>query len=200
MASKKCKGCGDRYDKQPDHPPFRNWCSTDCALSIARDAQERARAKQQAKAKRVHRDKEQAFKRETRQRKEAVKPLAKLLSETQTVVNRYVRLRDKDLGCVSCDKPASWHGQWHASHFHARGKSSKLRFNLWNIHKSCSVCNAHLSGNLREYEPELIKRIGIDRFDWMIKHATQPTKYDPDYLRRMKRIFARKCKLSEKEL
>jgi hypothetical protein len=169
-------------------------------MDFIRAAQERTRMKQQAKWHREQKATVKAARVKHRADKERVKPLAKLLAETQAVINRYVRLRDAKLGCVSCDKPASWGGQFHASHFHARGKSSKLRFHLWNIHKSCSVCNAHLSGNLRAYEPELIKRIGIDKFNWMIENASIPTKYDPDYLRRMKRVFSKRCRIIEARL
>jgi hypothetical protein len=169
-------------------------------MDFIRTAQERTREKQRLKAKREQQATTKAARVKHRADKERVKPLSKLLSETQAVINRYVRLRDAKLGCVSCDKPASWDGQWHASHFHARGRSSKLRFNLWNINKSCSVCNAHLSGNLREYEPEMIKRIGMDKFNWMVENASIPTKYDPDYLRRMKRVFSKRCRVVEVRL
>jgi hypothetical protein len=200
MATKKCKGCDNPYEKQPNHPPFRNWCSIDCAVTISRAAQERTRERQQAKAKREQMVNTKAARVKHRADKERVKPLSKLLSETQAVINRYVRLRDAHLGCVSCDKPASWGGQWHASHFHARGKSSRLRFSLWNIHKSCSVCNSHLSGNLREYEPVLISRIGQEKFDWMIGVSGKQTRYGADYLRRMKRVFSKRCRIIEARL
>ncbi len=165
MATKKCKGCGDRYDKQPDHPPFRNWCGVDCALSIARNAQERARAKQQAKAKRVHRDKEQAFKRETRQRKEKLKTLTDYKDATQKEVNRFIKFRDWGKPCVSCDKPHNFEHQRHASHYRSKGNYDSLRFDEENINMSCATCNGQLSGNLIEYRLRLLTRIGQDGVD-----------------------------------
>ena len=83
-----------------------------------------------------------------KERKASLKPKSKWLSELQAVFNKYIRLRDHLDGCISCDKGSLWHGQWHASHYYSRGHSSSLRFNLWNVHKSCSVCNSHLSGNI----------------------------------------------------
>lgn len=140
------------------------------------------------------------FNRETKRMKAKVKPLSKALSEAQTVFNKYVRLRDYYLGCVSCRKPASWDGQWHASHFHSRGKSSFLRFNLWNVHKSCSVCNGHLSGNLRPYARKLKKKIGDEKLDWLEANASTSRKYDIEYLNRFKKIFAKRCRILEKRI
>ena len=70
-------------------------------------------------------------------------------------------MRDAELGCVSCDKPKDWGGQWHAGHYKTVGARPDLRFNEKNCHKQCSVCNNHLSGNLAAYRIELINRIGI---------------------------------------
>lgn len=200
-SKRKCRECKEfKPVSEGKKHPIGWFCSDNCTSLFVVAAQNKATAKKQAKAKRVHRESDKAFKRETRDRKEAVKPISKLLAETQAAVNRYVRLRDRDRGCVSCDKPADWDGQWHASHFHARGRSSRIRFNLLNIHKSCSVCNAHLSGNLLKYEPELIRRVGRGSFDWMESVASEPTRYDPEYLRRMKRIFLKRCRIIEKRL
>lgn len=53
--------------------------------------------------------------REIKVRKEALKSRGDHAKEAQAVINRYVRLRDAHLGCISCDKPATWGGQWHCS-------------------------------------------------------------------------------------
>ena len=135
-----------------------------------------------------------------RERKKAIKPRSKWLSELQAVVNKYVRLRDAGLGCVSCDKPPNWHGQWHASHYYSRGHSSALRFNLWNIHKSCSVCNSHLSGNIGEYTPRLVKKIGQERYDWLLSHKSDIAEYDIDWLERAIKVTKRAIKRLESRI
>jgi len=136
--------------------------------------------------------------RETKRRKVAAKTKAQWAKEAQAVFNKYVRLRDRHDGCISCDKPASWHGQWHASHFYSRGHSSGLRFNLWNVVKSCSVCNSHLSGNIGEYRPRLIDKIGQARYDWLLEHKSDLADHSIDYLRRVKAIFTERCKRIER--
>ena len=130
--------------------------------------------------------------RQTKRKLDALKSRSEWLKDAQVVINRYVRLRDANLGCVSCDKPPSWSGQWHASHFRSVGSASSVRFNLWNIHKSCSVCNNWKSGNLSEYEPRLRARIGDERVDALIA-SNERSSYSVEYLKRLKAVFMKKA-------
>lgn len=82
-------------------------------------------------------------------------------AKAQKSFNEFIRIRDAHLGCVSCDKPADWGGQWHAGHYKTVGARPDLRFDENNCHKQCSVCNNYLSGNLANYRLELERRIGI---------------------------------------
>lgn len=159
--------------------------------------QEARKAKQErAEAKRVAEQRKRE-RQEFKARKEASKPRSKWLAECQAVVNKYVRLRDRDLGCCSCDRPANWDGQWHASHLRSVGAASSIRFHLWNIHKGCSICNNHLSGNLAEYLPRIRQRIGDDKVDWLFQQ-NNVVKHDIDYLIRLKRIIGKRLKRMEK--
>ena len=178
------------YCKQQYMPtlPMQKACSLDCAKGMAPSM--RAKAEKRAQVLERKRD---------REARERIKPRAKWLKEAEHAVNRYVRLRDAHLGCVSCDKPASWGGQWHASHFRSVGAASAVRFHLWNIHKACSVCNKHLSGNLAEYEPRLRALIGSERVDWL-RSQNHLADYPIEYLSRLKRLFNRKANRLEKRL
>lgn len=133
----------------------------------------------------------------TRQRKEAIKPRQRWLAECQAIANKIVRLRDAHLGCCSCDRPASWNGQWHASHLRSVGAASAVRFHLWNIHKGCSICNNHLSGNLAEYLPRIRARIGDDKVDWLYTQNHRVT-YDVEYLKRFKAVMGKRLRRMEK--
>lgn len=82
--------------------------------------------------------------------------------EAQKSFNAFIRYRDKDMHCISCDKPSDWNGQWHCGHFKTVGARSDLRFEEANAAKQCSQCNNFLSGNIIEYKKELIKRIGVN--------------------------------------
>ena len=146
----------------------------------------------------VKRDRDAKQKKSDAVRKLAVKPLPKWLSEAQAAVNRYVRARDAKHGCISCGKGSLWSGQWHCSHYYSRGHSSALRFNLLNMHKSCSVCNGHLSGNIGEYTPRLIKKIGQVNFDRLESRKSDKASYSVEYLARLKKIFNKRARFYER--
>jgi hypothetical protein len=78
----------------------------------------------------------------------------------QNVFNKYIRVRDSKLPCISCQRHHA--GQYHAGHYRTTGAAPQLRFNENNVHKQCSACNNHMSGNLIEYRINLIKKIGED--------------------------------------
>ena len=178
IKTKLCRVCRVKYTPCR---PLQSVCSPHCAYT-------------HAKAVRVKTERK-----ETREAKIKLKTKSDWLKETQTIVNRYCRLRDRDLGCVSCNKPPSWNGQWHASHFRSVGAAPQLRFNLWNINKSCSVCNNHLSSNHIEYLPRLIKKIGQYKVDWLMD-KNDIRKYDIDYLIRLIKIFKKKIKIIESKI
>ncbi|PHN32113.1 recombination protein NinG [Pseudomonas sp. ICMP 460] len=133
---------------------------------------------------------------EIKVRKEKLKSRADHAKEAQAVINRYVRLRDAHLGCISCDKPASWGGQWHCSHFRSVGAAAHLRFNLWNMNKSCSQCNAHLSGNIMVYRPRLVQKIGAEKVAWL-ECNQDLVRHEIHYLKRLKAVFTKKVKRIE---
>lgn len=122
---------------------------------------------------------------ELRAARERVKPKGQWMREAQAEFNAWIRLRDAALGCVSCDKPATWAGQWHASHFRSVGSSPEHRFNPLNVHKACSVCNNHLSGNILGYRPELERRIGIEAVEALLG-PSEPKRYSVEDLKAIK--------------
>lgn len=84
-------------------------------------------------------------------------PIPKLLKKAQIIVNKFVRERDKEKGCISkgCSGPVD-----HAGHYFNQGNHSALRFDITNIHGSCVKCNLFLSGNLIRYRQGLVDRYG----------------------------------------
>ncbi len=130
---------------------------------------------------------------------EASKRPQDLKAQVQKLVNKCARLRDALDGCISCDKLATWDGQWHGSHYKATGANSALRFNLWNIHKACSVCNNYKSGNIADYKPRLIEKVGQARVDWLDTHE-RSRKYSTEWLKKAKRVFGKLAKRYERRL
>ena len=74
-------------------------------------------------------------------------------------------MRDDSLPCVSCGRYHT--GQYHASHYRPSGINSALRYDERNIHKACSVCNTHKSGNLTEYRIRLAEKLGDEVVEWL---------------------------------
>jgi len=101
IKTKKCKNCGDKYEKLPSHPPFRNWCSVDCAFQIQHNAKLRAIKRREAKFKRDERHKNQEDKNAKRElrRNDRQHQFQLTKSKIQHWVNH---VRDAGLSCISC--------------------------------------------------------------------------------------------------
>ena len=86
------------------------------------------------------------------------KSLPKLKADLQTVFNSYIRERDKDQPCISCNqyKPLQ------AGHFFAVKGYDGLRFDEDNVHGECSGCNCFDHSHLIFFAERLRERIGID--------------------------------------
>jgi hypothetical protein len=131
-----------------------------------------AYGKRKAEQKRRQADKAEHKARKARLDK--LKSRSDYFNELQTVVNKFIRLRDKDEPCISCGRFHS--GQWHAGHYRSRGACPELRFNEDNIHKQCAPCNTHKSGNQAEYRIRLIQKIGLARVEWLERQDHTPLK------------------------
>jgi hypothetical protein len=81
--------------------------------------------------------------------------LPKLLKKAQDTFNAYIRLRDCNKGCISCEGPVE-----QAGHYFSAGHHSLLRFNEVNTNGQCVRCNCYLHGNLIHYRAGLVKRYG----------------------------------------
>ena len=96
----------------------------------------------------------------TRVRKEKLKSRKEWLDEVQKVFNAYIRARDGNI-CISCGTQ-SQNIQYCAGHYRSRGAAPQHRFNELNVHSQCNHhCNMRLSGNIVNYRPALIAKIGL---------------------------------------
>ena len=175
---KKCRIC--KTDFKPDRP-LQRVCGFKCAIAV------------------YHEKKEKNRKKDIRERKVKLKSKSDLLREAQSDFNKYIRLRDNLLPCVSCQRHHD--GQYHAGHYRSVGatKNSTLRFNEDNCHKQCSVCNNHLSSNAIDYRINLIKKIGIDRV-MFLEGPQEPVKWDREDITMIKKTYRAKWKQLQNEL
>lgn len=85
-------------------------------------------------------------------------PLNDLINYVQAEFNSYIRLRDQDRGCISCEKGRVEH----AGHFHPQGKFSGVRLDEMNVNGQCRFCNCEMQGNLEEYHTGLVLRYSAE--------------------------------------
>lgn len=167
-----------------------------CAITFNKQRDADIAAREQRKQERLQRD-------DLRQRRERLKGIAEWQKEAQAAFNRYIKFRDFNKDCVSCGSTLQHSGNYttgsavDASHYRSRGAASHLKFNLFNVHLSCTRCNRQLSGNAVEYRIRLIKRIGLPLVE-KIEADNTPRKFDIEYLKRVKAIFTRRARHYEK--
>ncbi|WP_031524487.1 recombination protein NinG [Siccibacter colletis] len=178
LPRRKCKVCSAWFI-----PAYANirWCSPEHGAIYALEL--RAKEKVKAEAKRIKAQHE--AERENRQlmaeKRQQVKPLSYFIKQAQQAFNEFIRYRDRHLPCISCGRHHE--GQYHAGHFRTTGANPELRFNEDNCHRQCAPCNNHLSGNLINYRPALIQKIGQARFDALMGPHELPKWRREDYIR-----------------
>jgi hypothetical protein len=146
IKKRKCKnkGCNNTF---PQYNSIVVWCSPKCGAEIAQ-----AKVKANYKAETiVLRNKYYAS--DIKTRKKAAKDACHL----------WIKIRDKGLPCICCNKPMGEHGN--AGHFHESGSNSRIRYDEDNIHYQIIQCNMHHGGDSDDYRGNLIKKIGITRVE-----------------------------------
>lgn len=179
---KRCKACKEYFLPEKQMQSVCDWqCAADHAksLRIKREASEANRVRKEHKAA-----------------LEATKPMIKLFNEAQAAFNTYIRERDAADNCISCGR---WHnGQWHAGHFRTVGAAAHLRFNEDNVHKQCAPCNNDLSGNIVNYRPRLLRKIGAERLE-AIENSNSTHKWTREELVEIKATYKAKLKELKKQ-
>lgn len=158
---RKCKVCKTKF--KPQYTTIQPTCSITCLIIY--DKQQR----------------EKEYKARTRELRKNARNESHPwhIKECQRLFNRWVRVRDSSEGCISCGT-CRMDIKYDAGHFLSVGSNPELRFHPDNCHKQCSKnCNTSLSGNVVNYRPRLIEKIGLERVEWLegphkAKHYTIP--------------------------
>jgi len=159
MKPKKCKVCLTTFEPKQF---AQSVCSPCCAIKHSKNL------------------KAQKEQREWRVEKKIIKEKLKTLSEYESDAKKsfqhFVRLRDKNKPCISCNNPNP--KDWCGSHYYSAGMYSGLMFDERNCHGACNTyCNKMLSGNLLEYRKGLINRYGIAYVDQLESEADSKRNY-----------------------
>ncbi|EPO2453698.1 recombination protein NinG [Providencia rettgeri] len=190
---KTCKECDKEFTP---YLSTQKVCSTSCAILFASKETKKLAEKERKKKESIDRKNLLA-------RKEKLKSQSDWLKEAQAAFNKYIRARDNGKPCISCGCRLIGSDGYltgsaiDASHYRSRGAASHLSFNVYNVHSSCTRCNRHLSGNAVDYRIRLIKRIGIEKVE-ALESDNKPRTFTIEYLKRVKRIFAKRARWYEK--
>jgi len=117
--------------------------------------------------------------------------LSDYLKITQQVFNKFIRMRDEGLNCISCDLPPK---KKNCGHYFSQGGHSSVRFNEDNCHLQCEHCNTFLSGNLLNYQIGIEKRIGGERLMQLQAKAHDIKKWTKEELKEIIEIYKKKIK------
>jgi len=102
------------------------------------------------------------FKQYKKEIKQKHKTWISYVKDVEAYFNAFIRERDKNLPCISCDALAGSY-KLTAGHFYPTTYMG-LRFNEDNVHGQCWYnCNKNKHGNVNEYRIRLIEKIGEKR-------------------------------------
>jgi hypothetical protein len=181
---KKCKECGGGFLPQR---PLQYLCSPICAINYTRKQTKKNIAKD--------------WQKEKKERKTAMMTHSEWLKLLQVVFNTFIRERDKNENCISCNKSLIGDNpqkpkKFDAGHFRSVGSNPQLRFNEDNVYGQCVHCNRDKHGNLLEYRKNLIEKIGIEKVEYLencnesnklsIPEIQEKIKYYKDKIKQLK--------------
>jgi len=157
IKQKKCKNCKELFKP---YTSLQKYCTKEICLKVFI---EQEKAKKWAKTK--------------SKMKAELMTLQDYIKIAQIVFNKWIRERDKGQPCISCGKPPK---KENCGHFFNANNHWNVRFNEDNCHLQCEHCNTYLSGNLINYQTNLIKKIGQKRYDQLCEESKVTRKFTID--------------------
>ena len=143
MKEKKCKVCLNKFAPTQFAQVV---CNYKCAIEHSKNLKKIKEQKEWKAEKSVLKDK--------------LKTLGQFEAEAKTSFQKWVRMRDRDMPCISCGVKDT--DLFDGGHYFKAELFSGLIFDERNCHKQCRKCNRFLNGNELQYRSGLIKRYGID--------------------------------------
>ena len=179
--TKRCKHklCGKAF--KPTFNSLQTCCSIGCAIAL------------------VEAEKAKVYKQRTRELKLKAREHDRgwHIKTLQPQFNKFIRLRDRNESCISCDPRAII--EYAAGHYRTTAACPELRFCEDNVNKKCSRnCNQSRSGNVAEYRLRLVKKIGIEKVEWL-EGPHKPKKYTIEELKGMTSDYRQRIRQLEKE-
>jgi hypothetical protein len=148
---RKCVSCKDKFTPQNNTQVV---CSIACSIQFM-------------KSKKAN-----DWQKEKKALKEKLMTKSDYLNICQKVFNTYIRTRDKDKNCISCNKKLI--GKYDAGHFFSVGAYPNLRFNENNVFGQCVHCNRDKHGNVKEYDLRLQNILSIEEYNQLLNDRNKP--------------------------
>jgi DNA-directed RNA polymerase subunit M/transcription elongation factor TFIIS len=137
---------------------------------------------------------EKIKKEKVKKQKEDLLTLQDYLKLAQQVFNKWIRLRDEGLVCISCQIPMR-QGNIDAGHLWSAGGHSNVRFNELNVNAQCSrPCNKDKAGDINNYRLGFVKRYSVEQLDELDKIANVTRKWTKDELKKLIAEYKEKIK------
>ena len=117
---------------------------------------------------------------------------------TRKVAQKAARLRDAyyNRPCITCDKH---HPMYDGGHCKTAKAHPEIQLHLWNINAECKHDNWWNDNHIAEMMPNIAKRYGQERVDWINgHHRMNPDHSDKEYLARYRRVINKYMKRWEK--
>ena len=114
-----------------------------------------------------------------------------LRKDAQFFFNKFIRLRDKNNSCISCNIKLP--EKYDAGHFWNKQNHSNVTYNELNVHAQCVTCNQHKHGNLINYRDNLIEKIGIDKYNELQDLSKITKKWSKEELQAIIDIYKKKA-------
>lgn len=174
---KSCKNCNNSFEPLKFNQKF--CLKIDCVNAWV----ELEKSKQWAKRKKAL--------------KSELETTQELIKKAQKVFNDYIRARDRNQLCISCNKPLG--AKFDAGHYFNANNHWSVRFNENNVHGQCVTCNQFKHGNLLNYQIGIQQRIGADQLINLHSIAHETKKFTRDELREIVDKYKEKLKLLKSE-
>ena len=158
--TKKCKECKEVFTP---YKTTQKYCTKTKCLSVF-----------------IQETKDKAWRKKKAKMKEDIKTLQDYVKIAQMVFNKYIRERDKGNNCISCGKVPK---KINAGHFYNANNHWSVRFDERNVHVQCEHCNTYLSGNLINYQRNLIDKIGVKEYNDLSSKANETRNFTKEELK-----------------
>ena len=113
------------------------------------------------------------WKKEKKKLKEELETVQSLMKKAQTYFNSFIRRRDQNKNCISCDTLLT--GKFDAGHYFSSGTHKAVTFDERNVHGQCVACNQHKHGKLTKLSNRHRKTNRRRRTNKPTRRSTQNT-------------------------